>query len=504
MRPATRGPQRLRGRALVLSLRGGATQPRNLFMGFRLFGVNVEVHFTFWLTTLVLSLAAGRELDHTVLTWAVVVFVSILVHEYGHAFAVKAQGLEPEIRLHGMGGTTHYRVLLPLPRRAEIFISLAGPFAGFLLGGLILALDHFVLHTQAFHFRGGWFRHAYAEGLAGFAIYSLLWVNFGWGLVNLLPVLPFDGGHVLEAALGPKRVRVALTISLVFALAVAGFFAMRRELWAAFLFGMGAFHAVRRLQADQPVTDLSQQRAAPPREPPIPGEILAKLRAARRALSDDEYDQAARLANEAVKLTAEHGQPLPRAKVEAYEVLGWVAHLRGEEAEAARWVKAAEQHGTPDPALVAAMLIGRGETRDARKVLEQARASGDDRKEVVGPLVQILIAEGEVARASAVALDIIDSLSDDDARKMAEIAFGARAFDWAARLFEAVFARTKAADDAYEAARAHAADGANERALEYLSRAVKAGFSDRARAWSDAALEPLRAGSQLEAVVPRP
>ncbi len=474
-------------------------------MGFRLFGVNVEVHFTFWLTTFLLNFAVSGGLDaRGAILWTAVVFLSILVHEMGHAFAVKLQGLEPEVRLHGMGGTTHYRVLLPLPRRADIFISLAGPGAGFLLGGLILAVDLLALHTQHYYLRGGWFRVHFEPSLLGLAIYQLLWVNFGWGLVNLIPALPFDGGHVLQAALGPKRARIALIASLVVALVATGGFVFIGQHWAAFLFGMSAFHAMRRLQTDAPVTELSAARAAAPREPTVPGEILAKLHAARRALAEDHYAQATQLANEAVRLAADHGEPLPRVKVEAYEVLGWVAHLRGEAAEAARWVKAAEQHGTPDAALVAAMLIGRGETKDARKLLEQARAAGDDRKEIVGPLIQILIAEGEVARASAVALDIVESLSDDDARKMAEIAAGARAFDWAARLFEAVFARTSSADDAYEAARAHAADGANDRALDYLSRAVKAGFTDRARAWSDAALEPLRAGSKLEAVVPRP
>ena len=33
--------------------------------------------------------------------------------------------------------------------------------------------------------------------LGHMAVSSLLWVNFGWGVFNLLPVLPFDGGHVL-------------------------------------------------------------------------------------------------------------------------------------------------------------------------------------------------------------------------------------------------------------------------------------------------------------------
>ncbi|MEZ4311004.1 MAG: site-2 protease family protein [Polyangiaceae bacterium] len=472
-------------------------------MGFRLFGVDVEVHFTFWLTTLLFGTGMGANLDPVLVgIWVVVVFISVLVHELGHAIAVKRYGLEPAIRLHGMGGTTHYRVVLNLPRRAEIIISLAGPFAGFLFGALVIAVDVLALHSQSYHLS---LSHTIGArpGILAHAIQQLLYVNFFWGFINLIPVLPLDGGHVLEAALGPRRARLTSIISLVAAVVAAAAFVAIGMWWAAFIFGMGAFHAVRRLQSEDPVDELPERRAAP-REPPIPGEIIAKLRAARRALEDEDLVQATLLANESVRMTGDYEQPLPRVKVEAYDVLGWVAQLRGDIDEAARWIKAAQQHGTPDAALMSAVLIARGETREARKLLEQARATGDDRKEIVGPLIQILIAEGEVARAAAIAFDIVESLSDDDARRMADIAFTARAFDWSARLFEAVFQRTGAADDAYQTARAHAADGSNDRALDYLARAVSAGFSDRARAWSDAALEPLRAGHKLETVVPRP
>ncbi len=85
---------------------------------------------------------------------------------------------------------------------------------------------------------------------------------------------------------------------------------------------------------------------------------------------------------------------------------------------------------------------------------------------------------------------------------MAEIAFERGAFDWSAVLYEAIFRRVGLGEDAYGAARASAKDGNLEGAIEKMRR-VEAGFSDRARAWSDSALEALR-GSGLEAVLPRP
>jgi hypothetical protein len=98
----------------------------------------------------------------------------------------------------------------------------------------------------------------------------------------------------------------------------------------------------------------------------------------------------------------------------------------------------------------------------------------------------------------------VDTLSEDDARRMAAIACDAQSYSWAARLSEAIFERSGTADDAYQAARARALEGDGPGALALLRRAVAAGFSDAARAWSDAALEPLRAGGELEALLPRP
>src|SRR5262249_41909951 len=154
------------------------------------------------------------------------------------AFAIKRHKIEPEIALHGMGGTTSWRVLLPLRRRDHVLISLAGPFAGFLFGVPFWAFLRFApvnvlraLPEEAF-----------------FGLRQLIWVNFGWGLINLLPVLPFDGGHVLEHALGPKRARATAVISMCVGIAVAVFFIKQRAPWGALIFGLGALQSFQRLR----------------------------------------------------------------------------------------------------------------------------------------------------------------------------------------------------------------------------------------------------------------
>jgi Zn-dependent protease len=467
-------------------------------MSFRLFGVNVTVQPFFWLITVLLGM--GDRMDMTTLTtvvpvWVAVVFVSILVHEYGHAFAVKRLGIEPEITLHGMGGTTTFSVLLPISRRDRVIISLAGPLAGFALAAVVIGLHHFVL--------SGW----RAPALLELAYFDLLWVNIGWGVVNLVPVLPFDGGHVLEHLLGPKRIRATALISTAVGIAVALYFLKIRAIWGAMLFAMGAMRSYQRYVVSQvPVVMIRPASSVAPRaiSEPIPPRLVALLRSAREALAHDDLVRALSLARQVLDGDGGAVPVTPRAHQEALEISAWAELLAGQHDAAADLLQQSRRFGEPEVALSAAVLMAQNDLARARELLEAARAHGDDRKEIVGPLIQVLIRQGEVARATGVAVEIADTLSDEDARKMAHIAYDNTVFEGAARLFEVVFEREKLPDDAYDAARARAQQGQSERALDLLRRAIEAGFSDRARAWSDAAFETLRAGSGLEALLPRP
>jgi Zn-dependent protease/tetratricopeptide (TPR) repeat protein len=472
-------------------------------MKFRLFGIDVEVQWMFWLTSgfFAYDYIKHGHIDFAV-TWIMVVFLSVLIHELGHGLAVRRHGIEPVIALHGMGGTTSWSSRAPLSRPAHVVISLAGPFAGFAIGLPLL-----------FVFGGavGMFGHYFAAApsvawrlppLVDKAIEQMIWVNLGWGAVNLLPVLPFDGGHVLEQTLGPSRARMTAAISgLVGAsIAVLAMLQDPQEIWIAMLFGMAAMQSFQRFNAAPAHSVIMPARKPTPPGGEVPAELAAMLQTARSALAGDELARAISIAEDVLL-----AKPLPpRAAVLALEIIGWARLLGDDPGEAAKAVASAKKLGEVDAALVGATLHATGDLGGARKVLEGALAAGDRRKEVVGPLIQVLIAQGEVASAAAAALDIVDTLSEDDARKMADIALEHRAFDGAARLFEACFARARSPEDAYAAARAHALGGQHDRAVEWLRHAVEAGFSDRARAWSDAALEALRTGPDLEAVLPRP
>jgi hypothetical protein len=133
--------------------------------------------------------------------------VSVLAHELGHAVAYRRYGAESRIVLSSFFGLT-YGEALPPGRR--IAVSLAGPVTGFVLGGLILAAAAIARPTDP----------GFQQVLA-----DLLWINLAWGAINLLPILPLDGGQAIGAFLErlgrPNAVREALVVSLATSLLAA-------------------------------------------------------------------------------------------------------------------------------------------------------------------------------------------------------------------------------------------------------------------------------------------
>src|ERR1043166_8856978 len=81
--------------------------------------------------------------------WVAVVFVSILIHELGHALVARAHGWQPWITLYGMGGLASYQPTRH-DTRSQILISAAGPAAGFAFIAVILAIVHASGHRVHF------------------------------------------------------------------------------------------------------------------------------------------------------------------------------------------------------------------------------------------------------------------------------------------------------------------------------------------------------------------
>jgi Zn-dependent protease len=119
-------------------------------------------------------------------------------------------GATATISLQGLGGLTRSRREEPLSRGESAVLSVAGPAAGILLGLPVLA---------AVHMTGwdGWTTGGYVLRTAAFA-------TLGWSALNLLPVVPLDGGHLLELALPgtpDARRRTAAMVSIAVAVVAA-------------------------------------------------------------------------------------------------------------------------------------------------------------------------------------------------------------------------------------------------------------------------------------------
>jgi Zn-dependent protease len=225
---------------------------------FRLIGVPVRVHPLFWVVSALLGFSSRDPLF--VVIWVGVVFVSILVHEFGHAVAMRRYGDSPRIVLHAMGGLT-----IPEPTpwgrtwaqvapggKERILISVAGPAAGFLLAGLVVFIMIAAGVTLGVGSAFGVVQlpasTLQSEGLRylGVIISSLLWVNVGWGVINLLPVYPLDGGNITRQLLlmadpaGGVRKSLWVSVAVGAAVAVLGWVVLGSP-WISVLFGLLAF-----------------------------------------------------------------------------------------------------------------------------------------------------------------------------------------------------------------------------------------------------------------------
>ncbi len=194
-------------------------------LSFRIGKVPVRVAASFFVVTAVLGMSGGGVLN--AITWVPVVFFSVLLHELGHASMGLAFGLEPRIELHLMGGTTSWAGQRKLSAAQRIAISLAGPGAGFVAAAIVF---------------WGFGHRAFPPTPWGDTLYlSLLLVNFGWGLANLLPMLPLDGGNVMAQVLNVltkgRGERPARVVSLVVA-ALTLLLAMRFQQWWITLLGL--------------------------------------------------------------------------------------------------------------------------------------------------------------------------------------------------------------------------------------------------------------------------
>jgi membrane-associated protease RseP (regulator of RpoE activity) len=204
-----------------------------------MFGIPVRVHPMFWLISVIMGWGLLERGMEYLLIWIGCLFVSILIHELGHVWMGQLFGSQGHIVLYGFGGLAIGSNQLRR-RWQRILVCFAGPLAGFIFLGLVF-LGLWVWDPQAFPFYLGMAKlqlglplgnlHVPAEAAMpnGFVLEAfgqLFFINLLWGLINLLPVWPLDGGQISRdvcEGLSPDR---GLTHSLGISLVVAGLLAL--------------------------------------------------------------------------------------------------------------------------------------------------------------------------------------------------------------------------------------------------------------------------------------
>lgn len=248
---------------------------------FRVGPFPVAVFPSFLIGALLLGFYYGEPWK--LVAWTFVVFVSVLVHELGHAVVGRALGGSPEIRLEGFGGVTFPNLPRAVGALRQILLSFAGPVFGLLLGAAVYALKRGLPPDPG---------SPSAWVVRQFIFTSVVWAGF-----NLLPMLPLDGGQMLLAAVEGVRRKPSVGPVSWF----SGVFAVALALVAWFGFGQTFIAIFSALFAFQ---NFSRARLSGrgPAEPAAPAgaridplerrEVETATETARRALVDKDVDAA--------------------------------------------------------------------------------------------------------------------------------------------------------------------------------------------------------------------
>lgn len=161
----------------------------------RIAGIPVVLAYSWFIIAAFTVIVYGPVLQHNdpslgltaylvAFAYAVLLLISVLVHELAHALTAKLYHWPTQkIVLNLWGGHTQFESFTASPGRS-VLVALAGPAANFVLAG------------------GGWLLVSTAglTGVADILANIFVWANLLIGIFNVLPGLPLDGGRLVESA----------------------------------------------------------------------------------------------------------------------------------------------------------------------------------------------------------------------------------------------------------------------------------------------------------------
>ena len=180
---------------------------------FSILGIPVRVEPWFWITMAFIGggLHAANSTDILlVLVFVFAGFLSIMIHELGHALTIRKYGLPAAITLQAFGGYASFPAG-KLDRKQSFFVTAAGPVLQFVFGVLLIVLAPSISIPEGSLFLP--------------FLRDLIWVSIAWSILNCLPVYPMDGGQMMAAILGPKKQHNVHLISSIVAviIGIAGY-----------------------------------------------------------------------------------------------------------------------------------------------------------------------------------------------------------------------------------------------------------------------------------------
>lgn len=149
---------------------------------FRLLGIPVGVHVTF----LLILVLGPRDSALSAVLWVVAAFVAIMLHEFGHALTARAFGGQGiGVTLYGLGGMTTFTHGKEMTHGKSFLISGAGSAVGIVVGLALVGLGRLNVFDT--------WPEASVDFLEYFVFVALI-----WGVLNWIPIVPLDGGHMTQ------------------------------------------------------------------------------------------------------------------------------------------------------------------------------------------------------------------------------------------------------------------------------------------------------------------
>lgn len=204
-------------------------------INFSIFKIPVQVQVWFWVTLAFIGgafKADSRQAFMELLLFMIAGFISILVHEFGHALTARSFGNRVHIVLQAFGGYASYSGP-PMSRKRSFIITFAGPAVQIILGMGVFLL---IMLLPKLNSNGETF------------LFYLAAISMVWAIFNLLPILPLDGGRLVESLLGPNRIKTTLWISVITAASVALVAALFKDYFVAIFVALFGFQSYKALQ----------------------------------------------------------------------------------------------------------------------------------------------------------------------------------------------------------------------------------------------------------------